>query len=93
MERLGFATFIVFVPGHAFVGWIHNAAEEEFEDAAMFVETTMIGNNQWTFLEAVLEGISKYFDNAEKGYFDSGEAVVIPIPELRQFGIMPNNIP
>jgi len=59
----------------------------------MFVETTMIGDNQWTFFGAVLEGISKYFDNAGKGYFDSGEAVIVPIQELRQFGIMPNNIP
>lgn len=93
LERLGFGTFIVFVPGHAFVGWIHNVNEENFEDAAMFVETTMIGDNQWTFFDAVLEGISKYFDNAGKGYFDSGEAVIVPIQELRQFGIMPNNIP
>lgn len=93
LERLGFVTFIVFVPGHAFVGWINNIDEDDFERAAMFVETTMIGDAQWTFLDAVLEGINKYFDNAGKGYFDSGEAVVVPIQLLRQVGIMPNNIP
>lgn len=93
LERLGIESFIIFIPGHAFVGWTNDINENDFEKRVMFVETTMIGNNQSTFYEAVLEGINSYYDNVGNGNFDSGEAKFVPIQDLRKLGVMPNNIP
>jgi hypothetical protein len=41
LERLGFRTSIIFIPGHAFVGWL---IEEESGDIIDLIETTMVGD-------------------------------------------------
>lgn len=87
LERIGFKTFVIFVPGHAFVGWLGDPQDSDMD----FVETTMIGDPNATFIDANIEGNDVYDANLE--YFVSGEAVAVPIDLLRQVGIMPNNIP
>ncbi|WP_290733872.1 MULTISPECIES: hypothetical protein [unclassified Fibrobacter] len=87
LERIGFKTFVIFVPGHAFVGWLADPQDSDMD----FVETTMIGDPNATFIDANIEGNDVYDANLE--YFVSGEAIAVPIDLLRQVGIMPNNIP
>ena len=87
LERIGFKTFVIFVPGHSFVGWLTDPQGSEMD----FVETTWIGDPNATFVDANIQGNDVYEANLE--YFASGEAISVPIFLLRELGIMPNNIP
>ena len=91
LERLGYLTYVFFIPGHAFVGWVENIHEDDFD--LDYVETTMIGNSSWTFYDANLAGINNYFDPLDDGSYQTDLVVGIPIYQLRYAGIMPNNIP
>lgn len=88
LERIGFQTAVIFIPGHAFVGW-----RQERNGNWDFVETTMIGNSKNTFYDANLAGISRYYDPLGDESYQVDSAFVVPIDVLRENGLMPNNIP
>lgn len=90
LERLGFKTMLVLIPGHAFVGIFNDETEES---TVTFIETTMIGDKNATFAGAVKSANDKYNEQVELGNFTSGDAEVIEIDNARKFGIMPNDIP
>ncbi len=89
LERLGFQTYVIFIPGHAFVGWFTDLNSNVIDA----IETTMIGDENATFIDANNEGIRKYTEQVELGNFETGAAISVPIYRLRELGLMPNNIP
>lgn len=89
LERLGFQTFVIFIPGHTFVGWLTDYNSNVIDA----IETTFIGDPNETFINANNEGIRKYTEQVELGNFESSEAISVPIYRLRELGLMPNNIP
>lgn len=89
LERLGLLTYVIFIPSHAFVGWIENPLGDDLS----FVETTMIGNTSWTFYDAVQEGIRHYYDPLGDESYEMDSTFSVPIYRLRELGLMPNNIP
>lgn len=91
LERLGYLTYVFFIPGHAFVGWVENRYSDVFD--LDYVETTMIGNSSSTFYDANVAGIYNYFDPLGDDSYQTDLVVEIPIYALRYAGIMPNNIP
>jgi hypothetical protein len=91
LERLGFRTSIIFIPEHAFVGWLFE--DEENGEVIDLIETTMIGDANATFEDANNKGIEEYNLQMENGNFTTGESSIIPIDFMRKNGIMPNNIP
>ena len=93
LERLGYLTSIIFIPEHAFVGWLKEPKENpEYEDFDV-VETTMIGDKNATFLDANLEGIRKYYDPLGDESYAIEYVTNVPIYAMRALGILPNNIP
>lgn len=89
LERLGFRTRLIFIPGHVFVGWMTDRDGNVID----LVETTMIGDPNSTFVDANNAGIEKWQEQQNLGNFDTGDAVIVRMEDVRQFGIMPNNIP
>lgn len=89
LEALGMQTFIVSVPGHAFVGW----RVDKNSDTLDFVETTLIGSKSSTFKYANSSATDSYNEEVEAGTFESGESELIDIEKVRKYGIMPNDIP
>ncbi len=89
LEALGMQTFIVSVPSHAFVGW----RVDKNSDTLDFVETTLIGYETSTFKYANSSATDRYNEEVEAGTFESGESELIDIEKVRQYGIMPNDIP
>ena len=93
LERLGYLTSIIFIPEHAFVGWLKEPKENpEYEDFDV-VETTMIGDKNATFLDANLEGIRKYYDPLGDESYAIEYVTNVPIYAMRALGILPNDIP
>lgn len=88
MERLGFEVAIVLIPKHSFIGWSTDEGSTVYD----FIETTMIGSKA-TFAEAVNKGIENFQEQQELGNFESGDAEIIQLQKVREFGIMPNEIP
>ena len=88
LEALGMQVFIVNIPEHAFVGW----RTDENSNTLDFVETTLIGGTS-TFAYANNSGIEKFNEQVDAGNFESGEAELIDIEAVREYGIMPNDIP
>ena len=80
--------FIVNIPEHAFVGW----RTDKDGNTLDFVETTLIGGTS-TFAYANNSGIEKYTEQVDAGNFESGAAELIDIEAVREYGIMPNDIP
>ena len=89
LERLGFDVCLILIPGHAFVGW----AIEQGGNVLDFVETTMIGNKNYTFAQANERGTETFIKQKNLGNFESGESSIVRINYARLGGIMPNNIP
>lgn len=89
LERLGFRTRLIFIPDHVFVGWMTDREGNVID----LVETTLIGDPNSTFAEANNAGIEKWQEQKNQGNFDTGKAWTIRLEDVRQFGIMPNNIP
>jgi hypothetical protein len=89
LERLGFRTRLIFIPGHVFVGWMTDRDGNVID----LVETTMIGDPNSTFVDANNAGIEEWQEQQDLGNFDTGDAVIVRMEDVRQFGIMPNNIP
>lgn len=88
LEALGMQVFIVNIPGHAFVGW----RTDENSNTLDFVETTLIGGTS-TFAYANSSGIEKFNEQLDAGNFESGDAELIDIEAVREYGIVPNDIP
>ena len=88
LEALGMQVFIVDIPGHAFVGW----RTDKNSNTLDFVETTLIGGSS-TFAYANNSGIEKFNEQLDAGNFDSGDAELIDIEAVREYGIVPNDIP
>lgn len=89
LERLGFRTRLIFIPDHVFVGWMTDRDGNVID----LVETTMIGDPNSTFVDANNAGIEEWQEQQDLGNFDTGDAVIVRMEDVRQFGIMPNNIP
>lgn len=89
LERLGFQTRLIIIPGHAFVGWL----TERDGDTIGLIETTMISNKNYTYANAINQGIEEYNEQIELGNFESGESLIVKIDAARLIGITPNNIP
>ncbi|WP_298767926.1 transglutaminase family protein [uncultured Fibrobacter sp.] len=88
MERLGFDVAIVLVPKHSFIGWSVDEGSLVYD----FIETTMIGSKA-TFAEAINKGNETFQEQQELGNFESGKSEIIQLKKVREFGIMPNEIP
>lgn len=89
LEALGMQAFIVSVPSHAFVGW----RIDKDSDTLDFVETTLIEYETSTFEYANSSATDRYNEEVDAGTFESGESELIDIEKVRQYGIMPNDIP
>jgi NifB/MoaA-like Fe-S oxidoreductase len=89
LERLGLRTVMVFIPGHVFVGWHTNSEGEELD----FFESTMLRDESLTYEKAKESAAKTFQEQVEAGNFETGDAVIVEINELRLKGIMPNNIP
>lgn len=89
LERLGFRTRLIFIPDHVFVGWMTDREGNVID----LVESTMIGDPNSTFVDANNAGIEEWQEQQDLGNFDTGDAVIVRMEDVRQFGIMPNNIP
>lgn len=88
LEALGMQVFIVNIPEHAFVGW----RTDKNSNTLDFVETTLIGGTS-TFAYANSSGIEKFNEQLDAGNFESGDAELIDIEAVREYGIVPNDIP
>ena len=88
LEALGMQPLIVETQDHAFLGW----RTEKDGNTLDFVETTLIGGTS-TFAFANKSAIDTFNEEADAGHFESGEASLIDIKTVREYGIMPNNIP
>ena len=88
LEALGMQVFIVNIPEHAFVGWRTDRNSNTLD----FVETTLIGGTS-TFAYANSSGIEKFNEQLDAGNFESGDAELIDIEAVREYGIVPNDIP
>ena len=89
LEALGMQPLIVEIPGHAFVGW----RTEKNSEIADFLETTMIGHANATFIDAINSGNQSFEEELESGNFESEASVIIDIAEARKYGVRPNDIP
>ncbi len=83
MEAIGIKPIVVFVPGHAFVGW-HTVAADGTKGDPMFVETTMVGS--YEFEQAVQVATDRVIQELKAGSFKSGAATLIDIAEIRKAG-------
>ena len=89
LERLGFRTRLIFIPDHVFVGWMTDREGNVID----LVESTMIGDPNSTFVDANNAGIEEWQEQIDLGNFDTGKATTVRMEDVRQFGIMPNNVP
>ena len=89
LERLDFQTYLIFIPGHVFVGWL----SERNGNSIDLIETTMIGNKNVDYADAINMGRDEYNEQIQLGMFESGESMIVDIELARQMGIVPNNIP
>ncbi len=89
LERLGFQTHLIFIPGHVFVGWL----SERNGNSIDLIESTMIGYKNVDYADAINKGRDEYNEQIQLGMFESGESMIVDIELARQMGIVPNNIP
>jgi hypothetical protein len=83
----------MFIPNHAFVGWLKEPKNNPSHEDYNVVETTMLGYKDKTFLEAELNALDKYYDPLGDGSYNIDAVTIVPIDTLRKYGITPNNIP
>lgn len=86
-EKIGIQPVLVFVPGHAFVGWHASPADKQPPGTLYFLETTMVATN--TFEEVTKKGLDEYMRAKAMKYFDSGSASLVDVLEMRKLGITP----
>ena len=82
LERIGIEAEIVFIPGHAFIGYRTWSNSDTWE----FVETTLAWNGG-TFAQAISQGNSTY--NAQLPNINSGVSHVLKISAARSQGYTP----
>lgn len=82
LERIGIEAEIVFIPGHAFIGYRTWSNSDTWE----FVETTLAWNGG-TFAQAISQGNSTY--NAQLSNINSGVSHVLKISAARSQGYTP----
>jgi hypothetical protein len=82
-EAIGLKPVVVFIPGHAFVGWRGSKGDgENGEKTVFFLETTMTHGAE--FEQAIRMGKREY-ENAD----EDNEATVLILDALRKQGITP----
>lgn len=86
-EKLGLRPVMVRVPGHIFFGWHAEAADKAPPGTIFFLETTMVGSQP--FETAVRAGQAQFMQQKKIGGFESGQAGLIDVIELRKAGITP----
>ena len=87
LEAIGLKPILVFVPGHAFVGWHATAKDGVPAGTPLFLETTMIASAP--FEAAVKKAMSRVREEEKKGTFARGQSQMLELTELRARGISP----
>jgi hypothetical protein len=82
LEAIGLSPIIVYVPGHAFVGWKPSKLDKA-KDKYFFLETTMTGGSG-TFERAMDRAKEQFTMHDAKR-----NAVVADVQELRKLGVTP----
>ena len=83
LEALGMQVFIVNIPSHAFVGW----RTEKNGNVVDFVETTLLGGTS-SYASANNSAIEEYNKQVAAGNFDTGDAELIDMAQVRKYGIV-----
>jgi hypothetical protein len=86
MEAIGIKPIVVFVPGHAFVGW-HTVPQDGTRGEPLFVETTMVGS--YNFEQAMRVASDRVTRELATGSFKSGAATFVDVADLRAQGFTP----
>lgn len=84
-EAIGLKPYLVYVPGHAFVGW-KPSKYDKVKMPILFLETTMTGGKA-TFEQVVGTAIGEVAEH--KVAFERGIAELIDVAALRQKGYSP----
>lgn len=71
-----------------FIGW-----ETEKDGPIDFVETTMITDKNNTFVSANSTAITTYKEQVTTEARASGDAEITELSKVREYGILPNDIP
>jgi hypothetical protein len=90
LEAIGLRPLIVYVPGHAFVGW-HTVEESGLAgDSIVYLETTMVHDAPFT--EAVKTAMERVREEEAAGNFAHGVSLRFELTELRARGIKPQPV-
>ncbi len=85
LEAIGMAPFVVFVPGHAFVGVHIGKKGTPSWDSAFFVETTVLSTTP--FQQAIQLGLQRWNTTP------ATDKIVIEVEDLRAKGFLPSPLP
>lgn len=88
LEAAGFNVLLIKIPSHMFIGW-----ESEKDGPIDLVETTMITDKNSTFKSANSIAIETYKEQVTTEALASGDAEVTELSKVREYGILPNDIP
>lgn len=88
LESLGFQPLLILVPEHAILGWYTDKEKTQMD----FLETTAAFFEGVDFESANKEGHKVYDANVESGAFEKGDALIVDVDQIREKGIMPNDI-
>lgn len=88
LEAAGFNVLLIKIPSHMFIGW-----ESEKDGPIDLVETTMITDKNSTFESANSIAIETYKEQVTTEALASGDAEVTELSKVREYGILPNDIP
>jgi hypothetical protein len=86
MEKIGLHPIVVFVPGHAFVGWHAEAADKQAPNTIYWLETTMVGDAPF---EAAVERAGVEFKKHSAN--DATQLIDIAAVRARGFTAQPWN--
>ena len=87
LEALGLSPILVFVPGHAFVGWHSSPKDGKAPPKRLFVETTMV--HTAPFEAAVMTAMKRVELETSQGHFKNGMSQLLEVSDLRARGITP----
>jgi tetratricopeptide (TPR) repeat protein len=85
MEAIGLHPVVVFVPGHAFVGWEPSPKDQKPPTGYYFLETT--ATHTAKFEDAVVYAMGEFAD-----HFKKKDVTVLDITKLRKLGIAPQPV-
>ncbi len=83
MEAIGIKPIVVFVPGHAFVGW-HPVAKDGTNGKPIFLETTMVGG--YEFEQAIKVANARVEQELAANHFKTGAAHMLDVGKIRAGG-------